>query len=204
MVAQRIYLIRHGESQSQSGETEDNINPDLSAHGILQAKRLFPLLQDCHPDLILLSPLQRAWKTFLHSQKTAAKQRFDSRLIETYQPEHYAGRAPFKTPDIADQDLEDAYSTISAYRLDALWKDIRSSNHRNIMCFSHWNTCGHFLRAALGIGANNYISYSRMDNAALSIIDIDDRGTSCLRVWNHTEHLNGLLPADESLNFLRQ
>ena len=82
MAKKTIYLIRHGESQSQTQESTDRVNPDLSARGIAQAKRLFPLLQNCHPELILISPLQRAWKTYQHAQIQAAQQRIESRLIE--------------------------------------------------------------------------------------------------------------------------
>ena len=204
MSKKRIYLIRHGESQSQSGETTDTVNPDLSALGIAQAKRLVPILNKCHPQLILLSPLQRAWKTFQLSQIKASQQRFDSRLVEAYPPEFFAARLPIATPEIAQQDdLNGGYALSVGERYQALWDDMLKSPYQDIMCFCHWNTCGHLLRAALGIDVADRQYYAKMDNAALSIIDIDEDGRHCVRVWNYTEHLNGLLPEDDTLGFLR-
>lgn len=216
MVAQRFYLIRHGESQSQSGESSDFVNPDLSQRGVLQAKRLAPLLRDCHPDLIVISPMQRAWKTFLHSEKKAPRQRFDSRLVESYLPHHYEAGAPFPTADCAQADQANAYGWTAGERADSIWAELRASPYKDIMFFCHWGVCGDLLRAALGIGASNRPCYSQMDNAALSVIEIDDAdkttffgnptigSKSCLRIWNHTEHLKGLLPADETLGFLHR
>ena len=51
----RIWLVRHGQSQSQSGESTDPLNPDLSDLGGRQAKRLIEPLKDLNLDLILLS-----------------------------------------------------------------------------------------------------------------------------------------------------
>jgi len=36
----RIYLVRHGESRSQTGEDSDGVDPELSSLGIQQARRL--------------------------------------------------------------------------------------------------------------------------------------------------------------------
>ena len=35
-----IWLVRHGQSKSQTGEDNDTVNPELSSRGEQQAKRL--------------------------------------------------------------------------------------------------------------------------------------------------------------------
>lgn len=197
-----IYIIRHGESQAQSAETDDYVNPDLSQRGIEQAKRLEPLLRRCHPDLILLSTMQRAWKTWQHAGISAPCVRFDSRLIETFQPEHYLPQLPITLPEgIAEADQQNAYGWPACRRLDHLWQELQQGPHQRIMFFCHWNAAGHFLRAFMGLGARNYVSHARMDNAALSVLELEKQ--PCLRVWNYTEHLHGLMDSDEALKFLR-
>ncbi len=203
MAKKRIYLIRHGESQSQTMETNDRVNPDLSTRGVAQAKRLFPLLQNCHPDLILISPLQRAWKTYQHSQIQAAQQRIESRLMECYDADFYAEHLPFACPDELPAEQPSYYHLNAKERVSSLWQEIKSSPHQSIMLFCHWCTCAQILRAALGLLDDDSIAHPRTDNAALAIIEIDDQDKSCLRLWNYTEHLNGLLAADECLDFLR-
>ena len=37
MTVKRIWLVRHGQSQSQTGESDDHLNPPLSDLGIVQA-----------------------------------------------------------------------------------------------------------------------------------------------------------------------
>jgi broad specificity phosphatase PhoE len=48
MTAKRIWLVRHGQSQSQTGESHDHLNPLLSDLGIVQSGRLVKPL--CDPD----------------------------------------------------------------------------------------------------------------------------------------------------------
>lgn len=59
----KIFLVRHGESQSQNGESLDHINPELNWRGIEQAKRLTKPIKKINPDRILISPIKRAWRT---------------------------------------------------------------------------------------------------------------------------------------------
>lgn len=200
---QVIYLIRHGQSQSQSGETFEYLNPDLSQRGIAQARRLEPLLRRCNPDLICLSTMQRAWKTWQHAAVSAPKVRFDSRLVECYSAEHYLPALPIAVPAIAEPDRHNAYDWDVPARYNAWWAEVRQSRYRRVMAFCHWNTKAHIMRAIMGLGAENMVSYARSDNASLSVFEVDDDGTPCLLHWNYTEHLKGLLDDSEPLDFLR-
>ncbi len=60
----KIWLVRHGQSLSQSTEDNDVVDPELSELGRQQARRLVKPLQNFELDLILISPLRRAWQTY--------------------------------------------------------------------------------------------------------------------------------------------
>ncbi len=199
-----IYIVRHGESQSQTGETQEYLNPDLSERGVAQAKRLEPLLRLCKPDLICLSTMQRAWKTYQHAAVSAAKIQFDTRLVECYPPEHYVPRLPIDVPDIAHADVHDAYAWEAPQRINAWWDEHRRSTYKKIMCFCHWNTASHLISAIMGNDLNNKKSYTPVDNASLSVLGLDTNNVPCMLVGNYTEHLNDLLDThQEALGFLR-
>jgi probable phosphoglycerate mutase len=61
--ATRIYLIRHAQSQSNTGEDLTTGDPDLTDVGIEQARRLGQRMKDQRLDVIYASPLRRTQAT---------------------------------------------------------------------------------------------------------------------------------------------
>lgn len=60
----KIYLIRHGETPSNSGKRfQGQMNVQLNATGIMQAKKMAEFMKDKHIDVIYASPLLRASTT---------------------------------------------------------------------------------------------------------------------------------------------
>ena len=106
----RIWLVRHGQSRSQTGESDDHLDPELSDLGVEQARRLVAPLRELPLDAVLISPLRRARQTWQLSQVEADHVEFDSRLIESDWglPDRYAPILPVTTPDIALPDRQDA------------------------------------------------------------------------------------------------
>jgi probable phosphoglycerate mutase len=59
----RIYLIRHGETDSNAGRIVQRPTDPLSVHGVQQARRLAARLADCAIKRLVSSDLQRAVMT---------------------------------------------------------------------------------------------------------------------------------------------
>ncbi len=55
-MVKQIWLVRHGQSQAQTGVSDDHLDPPLS---------------DLSLDCILISPLRRAWCTYLSAFTTS-------------------------------------------------------------------------------------------------------------------------------------
>ena len=107
----KIWLVRHGQSQSQSAEDNDMVDPELSELGRQQARRLAKPLQNFELDLILISPLRRAWQTYQLSGVQNSRCEFDSRLIESDWgiAGWYEDILPVPTPDLAKPDQHNAW-----------------------------------------------------------------------------------------------
>jgi probable phosphoglycerate mutase len=63
--ATRVYLIRHAQSQSNTGEDLTTGDPDLTDVGVEQARRLGERMKDQRLDVIYASPLRRTQETAL-------------------------------------------------------------------------------------------------------------------------------------------
>ncbi len=61
--ATRLYLIRHAQSQSNTGEDLTTGDPDLTEVGVEQARRLGQRMKDQRLDAVYASPLRRTQET---------------------------------------------------------------------------------------------------------------------------------------------
>ena len=195
MAAKRIWLVRHGQSQSQTGESNDLLNPPLSDLGIVQAKRLVGPLCDLELDCILLSPLRRAWHTYQLSQARAERVEFDSRLIESDwgNLHRYAPILPVKTPDIAQLDQHDAWLLPVQDRALSIVQDLAKANWPSVLLFGHWGVFSRIFMAFTGLNVHSQTFTATMDNAAISLFEIDDEQNRFVRYWNERAHVMDLL-----------
>ena len=191
----KIWLVRHGQSRSQTGETDDSLNPCLTDKGSEQARRLIAAFQDERLDLILISPLQRAWKTYQLSQVQASRVEFDSRLIESDWgiDGFYAPVLPVAIPDFAAPDRHDAWLTSADERAEALVADLVARPADNILLFGHWGIFNRIFWAFTGMDENNKLARATMDNTGISLLEVDDQGYRFIRSWNDRAHLADLL-----------
>jgi broad specificity phosphatase PhoE len=190
-----IWLIRHGESKSQFGETDDHINPELSDRGRRQAQRLVKRLAGFKPDRALISPLRRAWQTYELSGTKAIRVEFDSRLIESNwgHLQVYREIMPVITPEIAESDRHDAWFMSDSERTENLLKDILKWDVEKILLFGHWGSFHHFLLSFFGTSASNNHVRATMDNASISLLEVDDNQNRFLRYWNDHSHVLDLI-----------
>ena len=186
-----IWLIRHAESKSQVGDTDEHINPELSDQGRQQAHQLTKRLIGLHPDCTLISPLRRAWQTYGISGTKSTQVEFDSRLIESNwgNLQVYKEIMPVDTPDIAEPDLHDAWLISDSARISRLLIDLLQRDVENILLFGHWGTFNHLLLSFLGINVTNNSLRATMDNASISLLEVDDNQNRYLRYWNDRSHI---------------
>jgi broad specificity phosphatase PhoE len=190
-----IWLIRHAESKSQVGETDDHINPALSDLGRRQAQRLIKRLAGLNPDRTLISPLRRAWQTYELSGTITNQVEFDSRLIESNwgNLQVYREILPVITPDLAEPDRHDAWLMSDSERTKGLLKDILKWDVENILLFGHWGSFHHLLLSFFETNASNNPFRAIMDNASVSLLEVDDNQNRFLRYWNDHSHVLDLL-----------
>ena len=191
----KIWLVRHGQSQAQNGETDDTLNPYLSDLGCRQATRLIEPLKDQEFDLILLSPLQRAWKTYQLSEAKARRVEFDSRLIESDWgiEGFYAPVLPVTIPDFAEPDRHDAWLTSHDERAEELVADLVARPENNILMFAHWGIFNRIFWAFIGMDTINKLARITTDNTGISLLEVDEKGYRFIRYWNERSHVSDLL-----------
>lgn len=186
----QFWLVRHGESQSQTGEVEDGRNPGLSALGRRQAARLSEPLRDLAVDAILLSPLQRAWQTYQLARVSAPTVEFDSRLAESNwgRPDYYRPILPLSTPTIAAPDRHDAWLQPVEQRVTALMADLMQRPEERVLLFGHWGVFGALFRVFVGLAAGDDLRWATMDNTGISLLEQGDDQRRYLRFWNARPH----------------
>lgn len=191
----KIWIVRHAESTCQAGESDDSVNPELSERGKLQACRLILKFADMKFDLALISPLARAWQTFALSEIQTRFCEFDSRLIESDwgNDEKYRASLPISTPEIAQPDRHEAWLLSDNDRISGLMEDLLAWDVENILCIGHWGSLHHLLLSFIGATILEDHFRATLDNASVSLLEIDDEGVRCLRYWNDRAHVHDLL-----------
>ena len=96
---------------------------------------------------------------------------------------------PVDTPDIAEPDLHDAWLISDSARISRLLKGLLQRDVENILLFGHWGTFNHLLLSFLGINVTNNSLRATMDNASISLLEVDDNQNRYLRYWNDRSHI---------------
>ena len=191
----KIWIVRHAESTCQAGESDDAVNPELSERGKLQARRLKSIFSTMEFDLALISPLRRAWQTFELSGTQSRLMEFDSRMIELDwgDEDKYRARLPISTPDMAKPDRHDAWLLKDDERITQLVEDLIASDSEKILCFGHWGCLHKLLLSFMGATLEDDNFRATLDNASVSLLEVDQKGFRCLRYWNNRSHVSDLL-----------
>jgi len=191
----KIWLVRHGQSQSQSGEDSDVVDPELSELGRRQAGRLVQPLQNLELDLILISPLRRAWQTYQLSGVRNRRCEFDSRLIESDWgiAGWYKDILPVSTPDLAEPDRHNAWLEPVENRTVDLIADLLKAPIEDILLFGHWGIFNHIFAEFAGIDLTKINVKAPMDNTAISLLELDSDQNHIIRYWNDRAHVADIL-----------
>jgi len=191
----RIWLVRHGQSRSQSGEDPDVLNPELSQRGREQAQRLAGPLRSLNFNTILVSPLKRAWQTYEYAQTAAGQVEFDSRLVESDWgiDRYYESILPVATPDVARADRHDAWLVGVVKRSLSLVESLLRAPEEKILLFGHWGIFNSLFHTFTGLDTCGVSILAPMDNAGISLLEIDDQHRKVIRYWNDRSHVIDLI-----------
>lgn len=78
-----LYVVRHGETEKNKyGLVQGQTECDLSARGIEQAKELIPIVRNLKIDVVISSPLKRAYDTASIITEGKYPINIDDRIIE--------------------------------------------------------------------------------------------------------------------------
>ncbi len=185
--ATRIWLVRHGESRAQTGETDDQCDPELSETGERQARRLRKGLASLEPDLILISPLRRAVATFALSGVKAPRMCFDSRVAEGNWgiPAFYDAIQPVITPDeLAEADVHDAWRIADETRARSVLEDVQNRDVERVLIFGHYGIFSRIFAVFCGVETAEHSLSAMMDNTAVSCLEYSEDGRRRVLFWN--------------------
>ena len=187
----QVWLVRHGESLSQTGEDEDQCNPPLSERGRAQAARLRDRLTGVVFDRTLVSPLMRAWQTFELAGVDRASAEFDSRVMESEwgNPEFYTPVLPLTVPASAAADRYEAYGQPVEQRATGVIEEFLKADRARWLVFAHWGVCGRLFAAFVGADVSDWSLLPSMDNTGISVFEVDDDGRRWVQCWNDRSHV---------------
>jgi len=191
-----IYLIRHGETDSNAARIVQTPDVPLSTRGLAQAGRAADRLAKLGVGAILSSDLRRAVMTAdrLHAS-TGAPTTFDAGLQERNYGDIRGQAYATLGVNILAPDYEPPGGERWAdfhQRVDAVWQRIiaaAAATDGNLAVVTHGLVCYSLalrqLRLPSGMDAS-----MRWDNASVTVIDDEPPWT--VRLLNCTEHLAGL------------
>jgi len=186
----KIWLIRHAESMAQIDETVCGVNPELSPYGEEQARNLKSRISRIESDIVLLSPLTRAWRTYLLSEYKAGETVYDQRLIESnWDIPNYYDNVQFEAlPCFARQDTSNVYSLSPRERASMLLDFITETGYSSYMLFGHWGIFMHIFKVFVR-SCDAVMVRTAMENTSISLLEIDDEGRRTVVFWNDYSHL---------------
>jgi len=110
--------------------------------------------------------------------------------------DYYKKLLPVVTPDIAEPDRHNAWLRDVKERCEEVLSELLDCAEENILLFSHWGLFSAFF-LVFTQWTDIYNKKGRlvasMDNAAISLFEVDDNGNRIIRYWNDRSHVMDLL-----------
>ena len=190
----QIWLVRHGQSRAQAQEVDDHVDSQLSDLGRRQARRLVEPLGAVRFDRVLVSPLRRAVGTFELCGAKAGQVECDSRVIETdWRPGYYENHRPAPTPSFAAADRHDAWLTPADERIGAVVDELIDGSGECMLIVAHWGIFSRLFAYFYGFPDMAGSFRMEMANAAISVLQQNDKGGRSVLYWNERGHVLDLL-----------
>jgi broad specificity phosphatase PhoE len=182
-----LYLIRHAESKAQTGEVPNDPDTELSLRGVRQAKALGRALRRLKVDVAIISPLKRAWQTYMYARFRFPKVEFDSRIIEW--GSGYESILPVETPDFGEPDIQDAWLKDGFDRCEDLLESILKREEKRIVLFGHAGIFNAFFFCFVKMRGDCSL---HIENTSVSILEVDDRDRRIVRALDHYPSKNAI------------
>lgn len=181
-----IYLVRHAESKSQSGEDPDELNPLLSLRGEEQAKALGEQFKGIKVNKVFLSPLLRAWMTFRLCEIKTRLTCVTSLLIEDYPGRTGVYDELISSPDPAvfPGDEDDAWQMDGEERARRLIVKLVRDKASTIVCFGHWAMFNQLMQVYLGYDHPLTARRLIFDTGSISKLQIEPNGGRLVEYLN--------------------
>lgn len=189
-----LYLIRHGESQSQTRETSDHVNPPLSVLGRRQAERLGPRLAEIPLDVLYVSTLTRAVETARLAHATAGRIVMDSRIVEVGWNDAFYRQLELTDPHPqAEADEHDAHMVDTYDRAGQFLDEVMAAPVDTIGVIGHQGIFRVLAEIFLVLPRSGDHIHLLTDNTGISLLQINARGQHVIRYWNDHHHVADLL-----------
>jgi broad specificity phosphatase PhoE len=192
----RIYLIRHGETESNlAGVLSGQQDVALTAKGKQQAKALRPRLAALTPDLLLASDLSRAFETLAlatgsYEITRCARLRerafgvFEGRPLSEYL-DHFEASGLLRS-EYAPPEGESYADMVS--RIEYVWQTHLSRVRGSVVVAAHGALNRVFIKWCLGTWQTDESDISQ-HNACLNVLEGDMPGSFVAERINCTQHL---------------
>lgn len=92
-----------------------------------------------------------------------------------------------------EPDRHEAWLLSDSERITGLVENLIELDMENILCIGHWGSLHHLLLSFIGITTLENHFRATLDNASVSLLEIDDKGVRCLRYWNDRSHVRDIL-----------
>lgn len=185
-----ILLVRHGQSQEQSGASADGMNPGLSELGVRQSRQLGQRLVGLRFDRALISPLDRAYQTYSIAAPQVASAEFDARLIEVDYVEHwYRPLVGYLPEPRLPQRGADAWLTPVERRAEAMVGELCAMDEERILLFGHQGIFKQIIAIWLGLPAEALMRQLVLGNTSLTGLGLTPWNERILYFMNDVRHL---------------
>lgn len=196
--AKRLWLVRHAESQAQTGEFL-GIDAPLSKLGTLQAERLKEPLSSIKFDIAYISPLKRARQTYEYSELNIQNVFFDTRIIEEMPQHSYNILLPYEElPGYGKPDTQNAWNIEAFERAKSFLSEISLANIKNILVITHSAFLNILLHALIKFEYKESEFYFGTNNCGISSIVLPSKETprTTILFWNDITHVREFLGYD--------
>lgn len=186
----RILLVRHGESREQSGESTDGVDPILSTRGERQIGTLRQRLAPLHFDIVHISPLARAAKTFARAGIRCKKAVYDSRVIEIeWRAGWYTALPTGVLPPGPEPDRHNAWLIPTYERVASFLAEVIAAEERLIAVIGHQGIFRCLAELFLELPHNGEPIRLQSDNCSISELKVSGNGDRSVRYWNDHHHV---------------
>lgn len=141
-------------------------------------------------DFVYVSPLLRAYQSYLVASPKAFHVELDTRIIENEESRNrYRPIAGYMPTDRLSCRFGDGWFIPCAARAEMIAEDIAANGAEKILIFAHNDIIKYLIAAWLGIDGNELCRNLTLDNGSLTGLGLDKAGNRLVQYVNDSSHL---------------